>query len=94
MEHPSPAAWPKKARDEMVSQLKEQVERRARELGVQLRFVREVSDTAHALTRVARSVDADLTVVGKASKVLHHIDGSLGRRVVSRHDTPAIVVVP
>ena len=82
------------ARDEMVAQLKDQAERRARDLGVPLRFVREIGDTAHALTRVSRSVDADLIVVGKSSKILHHLAGSLGRRLVSRHDAPAIVVVP
>ena len=82
------------ARDEMVVLLKDEVERRARDRGVSLRFVREIGDTAHALTRVSRSVDADLIVVGKSSKILHHLAGSLGRRLVSRHDGPAIVVVP
>jgi nucleotide-binding universal stress UspA family protein len=82
------------ARDEMVAQLRDEVEGRARDRGVSLRFVREVGDTAHALTRVSRSVDADLIVVGKSAKILHHLAGSLGRRLVSRHDGPAIVVVP
>lgn len=82
------------ARDEMVGQLKDEAERRARELGVSLRFVRELGDAAHALTRVSSSVGADLIVVGKSSKVLHHVAGSLGRRLVARHDGPAIVVVP
>ena len=82
------------ARDEMVRQLKEEAERRAGDLGVPLQFVREQGDTAGALTRLSRSVDADLIVVGKSSKILHHLAGSLGRRLVSRHDAPAIVVVP
>ena len=82
------------ARDEMVAQLKDEAERRARDLGVQLKFVREIGDSADALTRVSRSEDADLIVVGKSSKILHHLAGSLGRRLVSRHDAPAIVVVP
>ena len=43
---------------------------------------------------VARSVHADLIVVGRSSKMLHRLAGSLGRRLVSRHDTPAVVVVP
>jgi nucleotide-binding universal stress UspA family protein len=82
------------ARDDMVGQLKAEAERRARDLGVKLRFVRQRGDAARALTRVSRSVDADLIVVGKSSKILHHLAGSLGRRLVSRHDAPAIVVVP
>jgi nucleotide-binding universal stress UspA family protein len=43
---------------------------------------------------LSRSVDADLIVVGKSSKLRHHLAGSLGRRLVSRHDAPAVVVVP
>ena len=82
------------ARDEMVAQLKDEAERRARDLGVQLRFVREIVDTAHALTRVSRSMHADLIVVGRSSKILHHLAGSLSRRLVSRHDAPAIVIAP
>jgi hypothetical protein len=79
----------------MVEQLRVGAERRARNLGVQLRFVRELSDAAHwcTISRVSRSVDADLIVVGKSSKILHHLAGSLGRRLVSRNDAPATVVV-
>jgi len=82
------------ARDEMVCQLKDEAERRARDLGVRLDFVREVGDSADVLTSFSRSVDADLIVVGKSSKVLHHLAGSLGRRLVSRRNAPTIVVVP
>ncbi len=38
------------ARDEMVAQLKGEAERRARDLGVRVRFVREIGDSADALT--------------------------------------------
>jgi nucleotide-binding universal stress UspA family protein len=82
------------ARDEMVGQLKDEAQRRSGELGVELEFVREQGDPAIALTRLSRSVDADLIVVGKSSKLRHHLAGSLGRRLVSRHDAPAVVVVP
>jgi nucleotide-binding universal stress UspA family protein len=82
------------ARDELVQQLKDETEQRARQLGVQASFVRDVGDAASALTRFSESVHADLIVVGKSSKVLHHLAGSLGRRLVSRHGGPAIVVVP
>jgi nucleotide-binding universal stress UspA family protein len=82
------------SRDEMVGQLKDEAERRAGDFAVHLNFVRERGDTADALTRLSRSVDADLIVVGKSSRILHHLAGSLGRRLVSRHDAPTIVVVP
>jgi nucleotide-binding universal stress UspA family protein len=82
------------ARDEVARQLKDQAERRAFELGLPLRFVREAGDTAPAITRIAQSVGADLIVVGRSAKMLHHLAGSLGRRLVSRHDVPVIVVVP
>jgi nucleotide-binding universal stress UspA family protein len=82
------------ARDEMVAQLHDEAERRARDRGVPLHFLREIGDSVHALVRVSRSMDADLIVVGKSSKILHHLAGSLGRRLVSRRDVPAIVVVP
>ena len=81
-------------RDQIVRELSDEVDERARNLGVAVRFVREVGSPTDALTRFARSVDADLIVVGKSSKARHHLFGSLGRRLVSRHDGPPVVVVP
>ena len=82
------------ARDEVAGQLRDQAKQRARELGLHLRFVRERGETAPTITRVARSLGADLTVVGRSVKMLHHLAGSLGRRLVSRRDAPVIAVVP
>lgn len=82
------------AREEVVAQLKDQAQQRADELGVPIRFVRESGEAAHALTDVAHAMHADLIVVGKSAKMLHHFAGSLGRRLVARHDTPVTVVVP
>jgi nucleotide-binding universal stress UspA family protein len=82
------------ARDEVARQLKDEAERRARDIGVHLRFVWERGDTATAITRLAQSMRADLIVVGRSAKMLHHLAGSLGRRLVSRRDAPVIVVVP
>jgi nucleotide-binding universal stress UspA family protein len=83
-----------KAREEVSRQLKEEAERRAHDVGVHLRFVWERGDAAAAITRFARSIGADLIVVGRSAKMLHHLAGSLGRRLVSRRDAPVIVVVP
>jgi hypothetical protein len=32
--------------------------------------------------------------VGRSAKMLHHLAGSLGRRLVARKDAPVVVVVP
>jgi nucleotide-binding universal stress UspA family protein len=82
------------ARDEVVEELKREVANRARDLDIKVGFARELGDPANALTRLAHSVEADLIVVGKSCKMFHRLAGSLGRRLVSRHDAPAIVVVP
>jgi nucleotide-binding universal stress UspA family protein len=82
------------ARDEVAAELKDQAEQRARDLGVHLRFVRERGDPAPAIMRLAKSVSADLIVVGSSTKMLHHLAGSLGRRLVARNDAPVIAVVP
>ena len=82
------------ARQDVAAELAGEAAQRAGELGVPLSFVRESGDTAHALTSVAHSAGADLVVVGKSAKLWHHVAGSLGRRLVCRHDAPVIVVVP
>jgi len=82
------------ARDEVAVQLRDEAKHRARELGLHLRFVWERGDTAPTITRIARSLGADLIVVGRSAKMLHHLAGSLGRRLVSRRDAPVIAVVP
>jgi len=81
-------------RNDFAAQLQAEAEQRAGELSVPLSFVRACGGTVQALTDVARSAHVDLIVVGKSSKILHHFAGSLGRQLVSRRDTPAIVVVP
>jgi nucleotide-binding universal stress UspA family protein len=82
------------AREEVARELRDEAKQRARELGLDLRFVTERGDTAPTITRIARSLGADLIVVGRSAKMLHHLAGSLGRRLVSRRDAPVIAVVP
>lgn len=82
------------ARDEVAGELELEAQERARELDVNLRFISERGDPAQTITHVAHSLGADLIVVGKSAKMLHHLAGSLGRRLVARPDVPAIVVVP
>jgi nucleotide-binding universal stress UspA family protein len=82
------------ARQQDAGQLKSEAEQQARDLGVPLAFVREIGDGARALTSVACAMHADLVVVGRSAKMLHHLAGSLGRRLVGRKDVPVVVVVP
>ncbi len=82
------------ARQETAGQLADEAAQRVRDVGVPLSFIRESGDVTRALTSVARSAGADLVVVGRSAKILHHLVGSPGRRLVSRHDAPVTVVVP
>jgi nucleotide-binding universal stress UspA family protein len=82
------------ARDQMAEELEAEVARRADALGVEVRFVRGIGDAPRVLMEVARSEEADLMVVGRSAKVLHRLAGSVGRRLVLKHDSPVIVVVP
>ena len=91
---PGDFAYAEQAAQEVAAELKAEAEQRAAEAGVQLTFVRELGDTVHALIRVARSANADVLVVGRSAKMLHHLVGSAGRRLASRQDAPVVVVVP
>jgi nucleotide-binding universal stress UspA family protein len=79
---------------ETAGQLADEAAQRASEMGVPLSFVRESGDVIRALTSVARSAAADLVVVGRSAKIVHHLAGSAARRLVSRRDAPVTVVVP
>jgi K+-sensing histidine kinase KdpD len=82
------------ARRDVVDELRSEATQRAHELGVALSFVTERGDATRALTDIARSVHANLVVVGRSAKRLHHLAGSLSRRLTSRNDAPVVVVVP
>jgi nucleotide-binding universal stress UspA family protein len=82
------------ARDQMTEQLAGEVAQRAGELGIEVCFVRARGDVAQELVRVARTSRADLIAIGRSSKILHRVAGSLGRRLVLGRDLPVLVVVP
>lgn len=82
------------ARQQVACDLKSEAYQCADELGVTLSFVTERGDATHALSDVARAMHAHLLVVGRSAKVLHHLAGSLSRRLTSRKDAPVVVVVP
>jgi nucleotide-binding universal stress UspA family protein len=81
-------------RQEIADELKRDATGRANELGVGLTFICEYGDTAHCLSDVARRLHANLVVVGRSAKVLHHLAGSLSHRLTSRNNAPVVVVVP
>jgi DNA-binding MarR family transcriptional regulator/nucleotide-binding universal stress UspA family protein len=91
---PSHYAAADQALQEVARQLGGEAAQWASDAGVPLSFVREPGDVIRALTSVARSAGADLVVVGRSAKMLHHLAGSASRRLVSRHDAPVTVVVP
>jgi nucleotide-binding universal stress UspA family protein len=82
------------ARQEVADELKREAAHRATELGVAFSFVTEHGDPTHALIDVARALHANLVVVGRSARVLHHLAGSLSHRLTSRNDAPVVVVVP
>jgi nucleotide-binding universal stress UspA family protein len=82
------------ARDQVADELAAEVARRADALGVKARFIRGVGDAARVLAEVAHAQHADLMVVGRSTKMLHRLGGSVSRRLVLKRESPVIVVVP
>jgi nucleotide-binding universal stress UspA family protein len=82
------------ARREVADELKREATHRANELGIALSFVCEYGDAAHTLTDIACRLHANLVVVGRSEKVLHHLAGSLSHRLTSQNNAPVVVVVP
>jgi nucleotide-binding universal stress UspA family protein len=81
-------------RQQVALELQTEVERLAHELGVQVRFVVERGDVTRAVSTLAKELNADLVVVGRSAKALHHLAGSLSHRLICRSDAPVVVVVP
>jgi nucleotide-binding universal stress UspA family protein len=79
---------------EQAAQLKDEVERFASERDLDLTFVHTQGEVAKELLRVAETYSADLVVVGQSTKAIHHLAGSLGRRLVGKRGVPVIAVVP
>lgn len=66
----------------------------AAEAGVELRFVHGRGDPAGELVRVAEECHAELIAVGRSTKAVHHLAGSIGKRLIARTGAPVVVVVP
>jgi nucleotide-binding universal stress UspA family protein len=79
---------------DQAAHLRSRVEQCAADAGIGVLFLHPQGDATNELLEVARAEHADLIVVGRSTKVRHHIAGSLSRRLVGKRDVPVIVVVP
>jgi len=82
------------SRQEMAAEIEAEVRRRAHDLGISVRFVSEYGDATESLSDFARTVNANLVVVGRSAKKWHQLAGSLSHRLTCRKDAPVVVVVP
>jgi nucleotide-binding universal stress UspA family protein len=82
------------AKQAVAAELRDEAAHRAGRLGLSVSFVSECGDATRVLAGVARSVHADVIVVGRSTKALHRLAGSLSHRLTSRKDAPVVVVVP
>jgi nucleotide-binding universal stress UspA family protein len=79
---------------EQARAMEAQLKRQAAQQGVDLAFLHAYGDPASELSRIAQAVQADLIAVGKSTSVVHHLAGSVGRRLMGGRETPVVVVVP
>ena len=82
------------ARQAIAGELRDEAVRRGGQLGLPVSFVSECGDTSQVLAGLAGSVHADHIVVGRSTKTLHRLAGSLSHRLTARTDAPVVVVVP
>ena len=82
------------AKQAIAGELRDEAAHRAGQLGLAVSFVTECGDATHVLTEIARNVHAELVVVGRSTKALHRLAGSLSHRLTTRQDAPVVVVVP
>lgn len=82
-----------RTRGDEVAKLRSEVES-SFEGGCELSFVHASGDAASELLRAAARLEADLLVIGRSTKLQHHLVGSIGRRLISKRDAPVVVVVP
>jgi nucleotide-binding universal stress UspA family protein len=91
---PSAAASVMEAGEQAGRELREEIERAARQGpgGVSYTFRSEVGEPASVLTRVADEVKADAVVVGASAQAGHRLVGSVAVRLVRAGRWPVTVV--
>jgi nucleotide-binding universal stress UspA family protein len=61
---------------------------------IELTFLHTRGDPASELLRVASEIHADVTAIGRSTKLCHRLTGALSRRLLAKPGAPIIVVVP
>ncbi|WP_433306899.1 universal stress protein [Actinoplanes sp. CA-030573] len=80
------------AQDAVERELRTAIEQRVAPLDVDVRLVVRTGDPYAELLDVARQVHADAVIVGRSTKILHRIAGSLATRLVRCGRWPVTVV--
>ena len=89
---PGAAGTMAEARQQLVDDLRRQVEEGARYVGVNTQFVTAHGDPFAALSRIATELRADAVVVGTSTHAGHRLVGSLAVRLVRAGRWPVTVV--
>lgn len=88
----SAAATIAQAHDAVERELREAIAERSPVLDLDVRLVVRTGEPYTELIEVARQVHADAVVVGRSTKVLHRIAGSLAVKLVRANRWPVTVV--
>jgi nucleotide-binding universal stress UspA family protein len=79
---------------QQAEQLRVEALARAVSARIELTFLHARGDPASELLRVAREIHADVTAIGRSTKLCHRLAGALGRRLLAKPGVPIVVVVP
>ncbi len=90
---PGAVAAERQASEEIVAELRRQVEERSAEAGIPVTFRVETGDPYTELVRVADEVRADGVLVGASMQAGHRFAGSIAIRLV-KHGRWPVTVVP
>jgi nucleotide-binding universal stress UspA family protein len=83
-----------RSHDERAAALAAEVADRAAGLGIEVTFRHVHGEVADQLTAVAREAQADAIAVGRPTRPLRRLFGSVGRRLMRRREMPIVVIVP
>jgi nucleotide-binding universal stress UspA family protein len=86
------AATVAQAHDEVERELRDAIAERSPGLNIDIRLVVRTGEPFTELLEVAQQVRADAVVVGRSTKILHRIAGSLAIKLVRAGRWPVTVV--
>jgi nucleotide-binding universal stress UspA family protein len=88
----SAAATVAQAHDEVEQELRDAIAQRSPSLNLDIKLVVRTGEPCTELMNVAQQVQADAVIVGRSTKVLHRIAGSLAIKLVRAARWPVTVV--